>query len=178
MRDIQAYACNQTYPVGGKKPNAWGLYDMHGNVWEWCREAYIPYAPGAVTDPVGESTGNFLVLRGGAWNNQPVFLRSAFNGSGEPTVRNNCLRACFKIASGAAARDFGWGQGGEAGASPMWAVTAEPTPAPGERPAARRVFAENSASRNFKTRSQSSGDDGGCGGAVGLDVRGTIALCF
>jgi len=51
------------------------------------------------------------------------------------------LRACLKTARGAAARDFGWGQGGEARASPKWAVRAEPTPAPAKRPAARRVFA-------------------------------------
>jgi hypothetical protein len=53
----------------------------------------------------------------------------------------NALRACLKIARGVAARDFGWGQGGEAGASPQWAVTAAPTPAPATRPAARRVIA-------------------------------------
>jgi len=52
------------------------------------------------------------------------------------------LRACLKIARGAAARDFGFGQGGEEGASPQWAVTTEPTPAKDKRPAARRVFAQ------------------------------------
>ena len=52
------------------------------------------------------------------------------------------LRACFKIEKGPAARDFGCGQGGEAGASPQRAVTVEPTPAAGKRPAARRVFSE------------------------------------
>jgi hypothetical protein len=52
------------------------------------------------------------------------------------------LRACLKIARGAAVRDFGWGQGGEVGASPTRPVTAEPTLAPGKRPGARRVFAE------------------------------------
>src|SRR5579859_7853753 len=52
----------------------------------------------------------------------------------------NALRACLKIAQGAAARDFGCGQGGKVGASPQRAVTTEPTPATGKRPAARRVF--------------------------------------
>src|SRR5262245_37425639 len=55
------------------------------------------------------------------------------------------LRACLKIGWGPAAKDFGWGQGGEAGASPQRAVTAEPTQAPGKRLTARRVFAEKAA---------------------------------
>src|SRR5208283_3609684 len=55
------------------------------------------------------------------------------------------LRACFKIARGPAARDFGRGRDGEARASPLWAVRAEPTKSPGKRPAARRVFEEKAA---------------------------------
>ena len=64
---------------------------------------------------------------------------------GDVRQGGHALRACFKIAWGPAARDFGCGQGGEAGAAPQRAVTAEPTPAAAKRPAARRVFAQKAA---------------------------------
>jgi formylglycine-generating enzyme required for sulfatase activity len=54
--------------VGGMKPNAWGLYDMHGNVYEWCLDWYAPYPDGDATDPVGPSEGKKRVARGGCFN--------------------------------------------------------------------------------------------------------------
>ena len=68
----------QTHPVAQKQPNAWGLYDMHGNVWEWCRDWYAGSLPGGtVRDPVGPSSGSFRVRRGGSWSLAASICRSA-----------------------------------------------------------------------------------------------------
>ena len=85
----EANSGRTTHPVGQKTANAWGLYDMHGNVLEWCYDLYGSYASGAQTDPVGASSGSNRVVRGGSWDASTQVVRSAHRGSLNPTYRNN-----------------------------------------------------------------------------------------
>ncbi len=75
----------KTQPVGLKMPNAWGIYDMHGNVWEWCEDWLAnSYDLINLTDPTGPASGSTRVCRGGSWSYSPRFCRSAYRGGDIP----------------------------------------------------------------------------------------------
>ena len=77
MAWYNANSGNKPHEVATKEPNGWGLYDMHGNVWEWTADWYGDYPSGIVSDPRGASSGSERVLRGGSWNHDDIFARSA-----------------------------------------------------------------------------------------------------
>lgn len=79
-----------THSVGQKQPNAWGFYDMHGNIWEWCSDNYGPYNEWPTNDPTGPNIGPYKVRRGGSWCNTKR-CRSANRGYDAPNGRYSRL---------------------------------------------------------------------------------------
>ena len=79
------------HKVGSKRQNDWGLYDMPGNVWEWCSDWYVNdyYDTSPLNDPVGPDTGSIRVLRGGSWLDKGEVCRSAKRGGLKPETRNS-----------------------------------------------------------------------------------------
>jgi formylglycine-generating enzyme required for sulfatase activity len=96
---------DKTHPVGEKRPNAWGLYDMHGNVWEWCWDGFDAdlYKSYSVDDTrLDASEASVRVIRGGGWYDGPRPTRSAFRGGGSPVFRLSNLG--FRVARGHSGR--------------------------------------------------------------------------
>ena len=88
----------KTVPVKSLPPNAWGLYEMHGNVWEWCEDGFAEFDAMPQTDPLGPTTSADRVLRGGCWIGGGRSVRSAYRGRGEPDYRDDGIG--FRLALG------------------------------------------------------------------------------
>ncbi len=82
---------DDVHEVGKKLPNAFGLYDMHGNVWELCWDWYASYPNEAQTDPMGASSGSSLVIRGGWWRVDANIIRSAYRSYVKPDYRDSAI---------------------------------------------------------------------------------------
>jgi formylglycine-generating enzyme required for sulfatase activity len=89
LGDHAWYAGAGTHPVGSKSPNAWGLYDVHGNVWEWCLDAFAPYPGGSAGDyyhaPIA---GSAVIIRGGNWGESGAHCRSAMRGYSDASAKH------------------------------------------------------------------------------------------
>jgi formylglycine-generating enzyme required for sulfatase activity len=99
LEDVAWYDFNskfETHPVRWKQPNAWGLHDMVGNVWEWCWDWYGEPRPGSKVDPLGPDSGSYRVNRGGSWRAAARCARAACRSYWPPDCHNDDLG--FRLA--------------------------------------------------------------------------------
>ena len=95
-----------TRPVGQKQPNAWGLYDVHGNVWEWAQDWYGEryYSESSETDPKGPASGEYRVIRGGSWDYTAGYCRSASRADYGPDDQSGGIGFRLALSQPTAAR--------------------------------------------------------------------------
>ena len=84
-------AAGKTFPVATYPPNAFGLFDVHGNVWEWCWDRFAEVVPADTLDPIGPRSGEGRVSRGGSWSSAPLLCRSASRNNSSPDYRCSCV---------------------------------------------------------------------------------------
>jgi formylglycine-generating enzyme required for sulfatase activity len=98
-RTKQGLDRQKTTPVGSFPSNTFGLYDMHGNLWQWCQDWLGDYALEDAVDPQGPAKGQYRVIRGGSWINGPTLSRTAYRNGEEPARRSNLVgfRICFFV---------------------------------------------------------------------------------
>jgi formylglycine-generating enzyme required for sulfatase activity len=139
---LQEYAwCGEvlggtTHPVAQKRPNAWGLYDMHGNVWEFCQDRWGDryYVASPMDDPTGPSEGVHRVRRGGCWRGEARLCDAAYRNGNDPRHRDDSLG--FRVVRIVSITESHAASPQESGREPPQSND-RPTPKPSERPASK-----------------------------------------